>query len=1081
MITISDNLAAATAASSRTPAVRVTLENHGIDEPTVLVSDGSLPYRLRRFQQGDGFYIATAYSGSTIYYKRMTSVENASDWTSGWSSLVTVTANGAKFHDMYISGDRVIVAYEKTAKVVYTKESTDQGQTWNAEQGVVDFGSSEEYAYWVSIADELTMFIAGRYLNYWSGTSISIWGFRIWRASRPNTSTNFSIDDYWDLGRRHIVTYESSANDENINIFARPIDDRYRVTAKLMKGPHNLSNTQFIYAFYVDVENDHWGVMDSAFGGYTLDSSRYFFGMNGLSRNFNGYYFTFTSEKYPPGIDANGYDVAEIIERYHIARTRDLKGYDMIPWPDPLTPSGTDFLPFLTGVGLSESGDYMCIPASYWTSNGMVYLLPVSSWFGEAISETDITPYVIENISINRQISKAATATMQVSCRTGTFEGHDLTQPNALIRVDAGYNTASGEEMTERFAGYVMGHSRSVGPDAVLSLNLMDRLAHATARQERLPHILKGQNTFFTNFADPLDIDMFVTQLGSWEVGPGGRLRNSSMQTNITFAGFDPTDTLIMRAKIRFTVSHSSTRFGLVFHSTKWAAPGDIERTYHKVFFWDGSTTRFRFGEVVSAGDYINLIPDHATSLSTLGCVPNTDYWLMCRVKHGRLDGWYSLNGTSWTEVLSNVDIGYSDGPYGNPWLCLDSSAYVGLYSFAPDGSSQSIRFDDIAISSMYPPVTGSTAMKYLAAIAGLGHSEEMNIDDDFSGASFSSRWDTPGVDGSWSVSGGHAIGYKTGATGTLLACDTSSRDIAVTANVEVASDACGIFVRGSDSLDDCYAFYIDTAGYGIVMRSGGSWSTLQYVPKIRSLGTYAKITLVARGDFISGYINNQLEVFVRDTTHTNGTCGMTSDATSGDPSLFDEFSIDAFYIPLDVVTVRPGDKAASVMDQVAGMYDDGYYYVGPGGNLVWGILDTSAADIDSRARIIDLNISRDFGEILSFVRAIGDNSYNEAADVAWGRALSGHRYGVMEDKYVSTRLACAEAAERALNESQKIETNSIVIPGHPALELTDVLTISEEPGEAGTNHAVMSFSETIGDSYDMTIAELRSMTPEEP
>ena len=415
------------------------------------------------------------------------------------------------------------------------------------------------------------------------------------------------------------------------------------------------------------------------------------------------------------------------------------------------------------------------------------------------------------------------------------------------------------------------------------------------------------------------------------------------------------------------------------------------------------------------------------------------------------------------------------------PPTYLDSDGYVGLTGSIYNESSE-IRFDEFRVFSLYPPQSGSDVMEYLAAISNMDTNERMEIDDSFPGISFGPDWDAPGVDGTWSVSGGTAVGYKN-VMAALIKCSTNAAGVIVKATVNYDQPV-GIFARGNDALSKCYALVIDS-GNVYLTKKDTTWSTLMQMPWTPPLVggpgpiQAVDILLHCSGPYITGFVNGSLFVYAYDADYASGYCGMVAIGTVGSPSYVFEFQIDGFHSGIDVVTVKPKDTAATIMSQITNMYDSGAFFSDNDGKLRWGKFSGDTADLDVRGVTIAMSADRQLDRLLSYIRAVGANAYGEVKDRDWGRALAGYEYDAIEDKTIRTRHDCNRLAEEVLAASQKIGSSTLSIIGHPGLEIGDAIDVAEEPGDAPETRRVWAYSEVLGSVYEMNMTDLRDQTEE--
>jgi len=962
LIDIDSALASAAMASSRYPAASVTVEKVA---PVFTEIPGlSLAFTCHRFQQGDGFYIATGYecpvsTPAHIVVKRMTSVDEAADWNGAWTVLVaSATTEGIKFHDMIIEGQYATVVYEKTNGVIYAIESSDYGQTWGTEYKALDLSATFDRAYLVSLVALRTMYV------YAFKNTASPESHMLYKAHGLGGSAVWSLTDSWNMGS-HFVWKDQQYPSPVDQIIAREIGSGSTITMSARKGTTRATVDKYSWIFNIQHLDPRWSVATPSMGG-VVTGLDYRYNILNASRKLNDYYFAYITERAVKRVDENG--IAQYILEEYIARTIDFKSFHLIPFSTQRT---WGYLEYLAGVAVD--GNQVCIPIRGYADCGTILLATATSWFGEAPDELDITDRVVENVQISHSVNTAAKFGLTLSNRDGALDDHDIIKPGSVIRVSAGYNIDGTPSLQQRFTGKIVNIDHGAGADKITRYDVVDTMRSMTAIRQSRPHIIRGQNVFYSHD----ELDYFVVQSGLWAEESGWIEQSASEVEAIILAGYNPNDAHFVQAHFRAVDNIVGVNFGLVVHHNSMS--NTVGASY--IFRYNQEAQRFEVCHYDIVGGVIIILNSTA---AIYNLAKDTDYYLLAVMRHGALDVYYSTDGITWGARLFETDLNW----FGSP-TDMFYEGYAGVYCHLPGNDAGTLRFKDIKIHSMYLPLSGSDGMKYIAELCGLDTDEQLEIDDDFDGTAFSSRWDTPGVDGTWTVSTSLAKGTKTGGSPALLACDVSGADIIVKASIQVLTDPTGLFIRGSDSLDACYAGLLSATTVQIKKKSGGVWTTL-FEATLHAPDDTADLLFVGRGAFLSLFSNNELLAVAYDSDLTDGLIGLVSDTATN--SEHDEFVVDGFYKQLDVIVIRPNDTAGAVAAQIVTAYEDGYFYANEEGALKWGLFDSLESDLDAREIETAMNYKKNTDKILTAVHIIGDNAYSEVRDTAWAAALGGHQ-----------------------------------------------------------------------------------------
>jgi hypothetical protein len=1042
MITLGAALAAAAVAESRTPNLRVTAE--AVAPEMTLISGLTLTHAVHRFAAGDTYFLATAYdvaTCTTIYYNKMTGTD-ASDWNAGWTSLVgSLTAGHAYCHDLFVSGQDAIVCY-RTAAGIYARETANGGTTWTAAALVSNHGGANDIVSCAILNQNTVYFVTSGNVMFRATRSGGVW----------TSGADWDYSDFWtfiEAGEKHVqhqIHARQLANGHHAIVFNGRKGDTATFT----------SATIIAVAYYIS----DYGFVRPALGHDVVDFD-YWHLLHGLSAEVNGYFFGLVAERYIEKADPSMAAPDDAIE-LQLARTKDLVSWHLIPTDIYVSSAGSyaQDAEHCYTAGVVVNGSAVCLALSRTAVASNAYTTPASSWWGE--TPTEVAVPVTEDVQLSEATQSATKTEIKLNNAEGDYSAHATIRAGSIVRIYGGYNAAE----QQRFTGPIVSLGRGVGHDKTISFTVMDMLWRATAIKQAWPHILKGQNVLAVDFADEMNVDYFVAQGGSWRASGGYYEQYERGQNALALAGYDPGSAHLVRVKLRFTNEITNHKAGIIVHASVLEA---ATNTAFGVIYND-VTNKLEVVSIDTSGEAAADPVVLATSVSSFVWTADTDYWLMARIQYGRIDAWTSLNGTSWTLAVSADATSGLLGPHG----------YPGLYAYIDDGTAVEplVRFDDVWVFSAESYQTGSDVMEYLAGIAGIDTDERKEIEDTFS-STFSSRW-AADTSGTWSVSGGYAQAVSDGATPALKLSDISTADIVVKCDLVVNSADSGLVVRSTASGGDCYAATISTTAAKIRKRSSGTWSDLCSVP-----GTFsgaAELAFVARGPYLSLYVDGILRSMAHDTElQSAGLVGMYSLALAGTPSQHDTFEVQAWYKPVDVVSIRPEDTVGSVMAQLAALYTNGHFFCNYQGDLTYGVFDGTTVDLDVRATTLEMSIAERSDQVLTNVRSVGANAFGEVRDRAWAIRLLGHRYANVQANAAPTGNICYDFANDEMDKSQRVTEAQVTIRGYPGIELCDTIGIAETVTGTQLPRRVLSYSETIGSIYEQAFDGLAPIVGENP
>jgi len=627
------------------------------------------------------------------------------------------------------------------------------------------------------------------------------------------------------------------------------------------------------------------------------------------------------------------------------------------------------------------------------------------------------------------------------------------------IRIDAGYNTTYGAYLQQRYMGQVLSKSDVEGLPRTTSLSVFDMLHRAMSVKVGRPHILKGQNVFHIDGSDPFDIDYFVFQSGNWYQEDDYIKQDSSGVHAFAFCGFEESDAHVITAEVRVTGEPAGGGFSLGFMVCAGPETSDPDEapSYVTIYYGVGDG-KIHLTNFVLTPD--NCYAENVIWSSSIGTWSlDTTYYIAAMLRAGTVSFFYSTDGKNWTKV----------GPYNITWSLFQpsTSGSVGLYSNVNEGGA--VCFNNVNIFSMHEAQNGSEVIEYFATMCGMETDERVEILDDFDDAAFNSYW-LYSVDGTWDETYAAAVGYPSYGYPTLMLRDFSASDIIVDCTIDVKDEPSGLFLRGTYSMDDCYAALVSTYNTQIMEKDGGDWDILHSSYAVHQ--TPARVRFVARGPWLSVFVNGVLSAWAYDTTLTSGYIGMAS-YVAYPGSYHDQFRVASFYRPLDVAILRPSDSAGAILTQIADMYDKGQYFCNEYGALTWGVFDHNTRDLDVSGRCNSFSIDKSGDKVLSQVLVTNEELFGEYRSSEWGQALGLHRYEAKEDRFSTSRFAAYSAAAAHQADSNRIIEESIKFPGHPGLELCDIIGTNRQSGDTTRNRRVLGVTEEIGGAgYTMSISD---------
>lgn len=1060
MISITPTLEAAAGAASRSSLCRVQAESISL-EPTAIITNNQIHITFQK--SSSGYWFATHGVYNHFYYRKQTAPCTAADWPAllgSWTQgdTPTTTIAGTR-HDVCVDGDTIIMAYISSTDI-RIRRSTDAAASWNNHAAAVSAYIATPRQ--VVCPNVSTVYVYGSNAYYgsaygmaridWNGVNWSVTSLSSVNARLPFEQADFSIAPYLMFGR-DIGDYDAL-----LGHFYVIADGGYFVSASDL-------NSYIQGRILCGIDTPNFSTVEKSFGNISGDPN-FIMRVLGCSRETNGYFYTLVEEIYGARAEAGSFTSGN---QYYIGKTNDFIYFHLMPIDLPSNAY------YCSGIAICEDEDYMVIPIQHSGSSATIYKVPCSSFFGYSQNETDITTDVVNNVAISQSLDAAAKATITLNNYYGRYDDDDDVKAASIVRVDTGYTTPAGNEYQQRFQGKITGSKMQLGSPDTITVDAMDSLFEAGLSAGK-PHIIQGPNVFFTSFDDENDLDFFVPQGGNWYVDTGtGRMIDSSRDTeNISFLGLEPSMNHTVIAAIRWRpflgiAGASEQSVGIAFGGSSEYP----DRTY--VFrLINGDRLQYGYINMWASSPTFQVLDSKFYSIqpAASGFTSHT-FWFMAINRCGYFELYTSTNGSTWTLQFSKA----ATAPY--PVV-----GYVGIYSycdgtFTPPGANYHNKLSQILYHSHEQPYTGSNIMKFMGTLSGMEDNEIVEIEDGFAGAAFSSRWNTPGTDGTWTVSGGMAHGAQAAADPTILRTDFSAEDVVVQCDVEVSSDLSGIFVRGNASLTECYAGMVDTSSARILKKSAGVWETLYNIPI--TLSDTVRLKLRCFKEYIGLYVDDLLIACVYDEDLTSGYVGMASDGATSD---HDNFFIHGFYLPIEVVVLRPTDKPIALMQQISEMYDNGHFFCDQNGELVWGVFDDTEVDIDlspELGRVLTKGVDVATDQILTAVRVEGKNAYAEARDEDWAMALGSNRHSSIQNASAQSAAACYSHAESVLEDSKRVRREMAVMKGHPGLQPGDIIQTRIREGSTPRSMLILSFNELIGTAYEQTINEMIPLDAETP
>jgi len=151
------------------------------------------------------------------------------------------------------------------------------------------------------------------------------------------------------------------------------------------------------------------------------------------------------------------------------------------------------------------------------TEDGGVEVACQHDGIGIPVDRARIEDDVIEDISIRSSIREITKSTITLSNKDDTYTENALVTEGNIVRIGAGYKTASGDELQDRLTGEIVTVNHTYEPDKTTTLNVYDTMWPAGLPAGRV-HVLKGQNIFRANFSVTDDDKKMVHQAGVWAV-----------------------------------------------------------------------------------------------------------------------------------------------------------------------------------------------------------------------------------------------------------------------------------------------------------------------------------------------------------------------------------------------------------------------------------------------------------------------------------------------------------------------------------------------------------------------------------
>lgn len=1134
MITIEQELEGAVLRNSRAPAFSVVVEDVAIDFEEVGGIDDDT-YTVRRVLDGGSYYACSGYKRFSpyegIYFRRMTSVTQTSDWNAAWDTFLPYAWSGgsglrADFHTMAVDGDDIVIAYfynyptSTRTRGIKGRRSTDGGLTWTSEYtiGYVFDELLDDYGIeGLAFADIDNLFAVaknnddGRQVFCHVGKSAGYWQESKW----------------WDNGKYWLAS-QSDLDGRRLNAFINASGEQVLLinsAQRMMDGEtseNGVYRTKYVYG---DV-GGLFTMYEEALGGYVENQDHQYL-LVGPMQQFGDHFFSGVIDVYKSRADEEGYDTTQ---EFLMGKTKDGLSFELVPMDllfgtdEPvLHLKASKFYNFVAGMVIAENGTQICMPvcrtkANDYDTSMKVYLCNYNSWFNGTDAQVNVTSSVLNPVSISHAVRSAASSELALTNKDDVYTDHAVVKSGAGVTIAAGYEG----RLQNRFVGTLLGSSDEVAVPKSRAFKVFDKLQRASRVKQSRPHLIKGQNVFHLGFEDEEDIDQLVNQLGTWTITDGKLVQSMlpdegySYKDCMILAGYEPDSAYLVETTFEFSGDMSLNAAGIVLRVNNQSSNSTPQ--YDWILVWysvynqrlELRSMGERFGKLsvqsliaYSSPIYMSEGTAMDLAVSCRGgniCV----YWKWH--ENIREDDWYNYEFVICEE-------GIVSGSF---------KGYVGLYSRQ---NQDTVLFHHLSVFSCFPPKTGSDAMGYLARISGMDTDEIYAVNETFTDdASLSSEWDTTIAVGEWYIvenptwygSGtfatarrwNPATGWQTDEQYLLLPCSVSATDIIVRANIALTGLAHnetvlsgGAFVRGSSDLSSCYAGFIHVNHAYIMKKIDGDWKILIDVkwPPTWDQEAYGSSDLAeqretdninlafsARGPFLSLFVDNILVAWAHDTElEDEGLVGMLSRhpiSIDWPGCLFKSFTIDAFYKPIDTIVVRPGDNVISIMNQLADLYDGGQFFCNENGQLRWGVFNDTAIDLDTRWITTQMQSSTNLDKILTQVRVVGDNSFAEVRQIPWAVELGGHIYGEVKDESIDLRGGNTDRAESELTNSKKILEDGVSFRGHPGLELCDNVGVARSPELDMNARRVLGFTESIsGSAYTMDLSQLETNEAQEP
>lgn len=1020
MITISSTLQDAAEAESRAPLVGVDVIQKRLDFE---IYDSITRCVHRLVYSSNGYWVASGYYAFAIESCKLTTLLS-STWDTGWVTA-TGTVDNPYTHDLYVDGDNCYIFYEVINTGVpelWQVTSSNGGASWGTPSIVANLSTSGYTIQGIAISSPTVVWIAFGV----DGTAINLFRFHYDGSWGYTDFGDFISDNTFDFMDSATYLWEKQ-------MFVRPIDDYTEmVIFNSLKGFTTGDRWKGVFTIHshnAGIINDDVGSVThikTALGCLETELD-YTYSLRGMSRDkIGGFYIGGIRETYNKYADVEG-QVSE--EEFFLCRTADGISYNLIPAYIPIFSWRDEDTYYIGGAVEDTDGTIVIIVTKPEITPATRILYASPTWLAGYETGTAIGVDAIESIALNHTAREVSKATIQLTNKDDDYTEDSLVTEGNIVYIDAGYKTSSGDETQRRFTGEIVVVNHTIGPDKTTTLDVYDTLYPATLKIGR-PHVLFGQNLFRADFSVTDDNKKMVDQAGVWAVSSNRYTQTEKGINAYSLCGYDPDDTYSILIKFRADTSITDIKAGMIVGYD----PNESTSNICSVLCYNETTDNIEYAYITSSGGY-SL---QATVISTMGgLVADTDYWLRVDRCHG---------------IISTVFF-CSDGIYfeGAAFTVsgeLSPKTYPGLFCYVPS-SGTSVSFDYINVASSKPPMTGSGVMKYLATTIGIGTDERYMVNDTFSGTSFSDDW-IEGPNGSWSVSGGSALGI--GGTDEAEACiSTFTADDVVVTTYMGEENYTGLSLR-SNCNDTRYQATIGVESlnqYFVISKFIDGSETILNASSVDGYvamysGDILEFTFAASGPWLCLFVNKVLVAYAHDTSIESGYVGIISGTTSPTTSDHQAVVVDGFYKPIPgVMTINANDSALSVMNQVTDMFTGGQFFCNENGDLRWGIFsETSTADLDVENIIISHTVSRGIDQLVTAMNIVGDLAYANARVSPWAVRLSRHIWGNEENKLLSSGQSLYSTTENNILQTHRISEHSAEIRANPAIELCDILTL---------------------------------------